>query len=617
MKRLLIFLFAAFTVSPADAQVTGSSGISASYLAPFSGSVARSYRDKASDIISVKDFGAKGDGSTADQAAFIAASAATRTVMVPHGKYRISANTMLDANLIVAGGTIYVDRGVTLAVRGTIIAPDTEIFDGLGAVNLDSSPNAYNLAWFKTTNGYINERWNFAKRGMAAWRSKTVRIPRPYQGQTGVLDNGAGRLFWQFSDAINIADAQNASTWFIEGEFYAHNATTNFLNFEDAAKPENIYFYGPLQAIAPPGTVVKNGINIKSGARIQFYGQVVLNGFQTPIKIGGSDQIAPVTDVRFLQVQASFFSSAAVYIYGKAKHTVQAINFDVLQSAAAQTAGLNAVEMRGLLRDIRIGDVFYATDTAKDGYKANDVQNVVYVESNAEGDMVHVEVGGIYQANANNGLKVTSTIRDATRIKYLIVDRIFGKFNGGGADVDYCQLCSLRAVENFSTVTLGANTAYVNVMATGGEKSLTDNGAKNTVNGLGFETRGRGVAPDPTDKWPVGAVIRETSDARLYRRIARGGTPADFMEIASAIYRGSVTYDPPSLSAGSGATTSVTVTGAAMGDAVAVSFSNDLRGITVTGWVSSANTVSVRFQNGTAGTIDLAGGTLRASVRKT
>ncbi len=617
MNRLLIFFLTTFIVSPVAAQGIGSSGIDPSYVAPFTGSVARSFRDKASDIVSVKDFGAKGDGSTADQAAFIAASASTRTIMVPKGTYRISANTTLDANLIVAGGIIYIDRGVTLAVRGTIIAPDTDVFDGLGTVNLDGSPNAYNLAWFKTNNGYINERWNFAKRGMAAWRSKTVRIPRPYHGQKGVLQDGSGRLFWQFSDAINIDDAQNASTWFIEGEFYAHNATTNFLNFEDAAKPENIYFYGPLQAIAPPRTVVTNGINIKSGARIQFYGQVVLNGFQTSIKIGGSDQIAPVTDVRFLQVQASFFSSAAVYIYGKAKHTVQAINIDVLQSTAAQSAGLNAVEMRGLLRDIKIGDVFYATDTPKNGYTANDAQNVVYVESNAEGDIVHVEVGAIYQANANNGLKVTSTVRDAAKIQYLVVDRIFGKFNGAGADVDYCQLCSLRAVENFATVTLGANTAYVNVIATGGERSFTDNGAKNTVNGLGFESRGRGVAPAPTDKWPIGAVIRETSDGRLYRRIAKGGTPADFIEMASAIYRGSVTYDPPRLPAGSGATTTVTVTGAAMGDAVSVSFSNDLQGITVTGWVSSENTVSVRLQNGTTGTIDLASGTLRASVRKT
>jgi len=79
---------------------------------------------------------------------------------------------------------------------------------------------------------------------------------------------------------------------------------------------------------------------------------------------------------------------------------------------------------------------------------------------------------------------------------------------------------------------------------------------------------------------------------------------------------GSATYDPPSLADGTGATTTVTVTGAALGDFASSSFSLDLQGITVNEWVSAANTVSVRFQNETGGTIDLASGTLRARVDK-
>lgn len=80
---------------------------------------------------------------------------------------------------------------------------------------------------------------------------------------------------------------------------------------------------------------------------------------------------------------------------------------------------------------------------------------------------------------------------------------------------------------------------------------------------------------------------------------------------------GSATYDPPSLADGEGTTTAVTVTGAALGDAVtAISFSNGLQGVTVTGWVSAANTVSVRFQNETGAAVDLASGTLRVRVLK-
>lgn len=79
---------------------------------------------------------------------------------------------------------------------------------------------------------------------------------------------------------------------------------------------------------------------------------------------------------------------------------------------------------------------------------------------------------------------------------------------------------------------------------------------------------------------------------------------------------GSATYNPPSLNDGDGATTTVTVTGAVLGDYAEASFSNSLQGIMMTAFVSAADTVSVRFQNETGGVLDLASGTLRARVRK-
>jgi hypothetical protein len=78
--------------------------------------------------------------------------------------------------------------------------------------------------------------------------------------------------------------------------------------------------------------------------------------------------------------------------------------------------------------------------------------------------------------------------------------------------------------------------------------------------------------------------------------------------------RGSATYNPPSLVDGAGATTTVTVTGAVLGDYAIASFGIDLQGITVTAWVSATDTVSVRFQNETGGTLDLAQDTLRVLV---
>jgi hypothetical protein len=78
----------------------------------------------------------------------------------------------------------------------------------------------------------------------------------------------------------------------------------------------------------------------------------------------------------------------------------------------------------------------------------------------------------------------------------------------------------------------------------------------------------------------------------------------------------SVAYDPPSLAAGATTTTTVTVT-CSVGDYCSgVGFSNGWGGLTATGCVSAANTVTVTITNNTAGTIDLASGNLRVNVQR-
>lgn len=77
---------------------------------------------------------------------------------------------------------------------------------------------------------------------------------------------------------------------------------------------------------------------------------------------------------------------------------------------------------------------------------------------------------------------------------------------------------------------------------------------------------------------------------------------------------GFATYDPVSLVDGAGVTTTVTCTGAVVGMFTQASFSNDLQGVQLNSWVSAANTVSVRFQNETGATVDLASGTITVKV---
>ncbi len=77
-----------------------------------------------------------------------------------------------------------------------------------------------------------------------------------------------------------------------------------------------------------------------------------------------------------------------------------------------------------------------------------------------------------------------------------------------------------------------------------------------------------------------------------------------------------VVKDWASLVDGAGASQDVTVFGAALGDYCVASMSVDLQGILQSCSVKAANTVTVRLQNETTGTIDLASGTLSVRVIK-
>ena len=77
---------------------------------------------------------------------------------------------------------------------------------------------------------------------------------------------------------------------------------------------------------------------------------------------------------------------------------------------------------------------------------------------------------------------------------------------------------------------------------------------------------------------------------------------------------GSKTFDPPSIATGASATTTLTITGAVLGAYVLPAFSLSLAGLTLTAYVSAADTVTFVFGNLTAGAVDLASGTLSAKV---
>lgn len=89
------------------------------------------------------------------------------------------------------------------------------------------------------------------------------------------------------------------------------------------------------------------------------------------------------------------------------------------------------------------------------------------------------------------------------------------------------------------------------------------------------------------------------------------------MSYGSRELRGTATWDPPSIASGAKTTTTVTVTGAAVGDPAYAGFSTAIpAGITISAHVTATDTVTITLFNIDAGATDLASGTVTAVVLK-
>jgi len=106
-----------------------------------------------SPTLHVTSYGAKGDGTTDDTAAFIQvlAIAANRTVIIQPGTFRITSNITVNSNV-----TLYFQNGakllpdfVTITINGPIIAGLYQIFTGSGDIRLNSfAANMVVPQWF-------------------------------------------------------------------------------------------------------------------------------------------------------------------------------------------------------------------------------------------------------------------------------------------------------------------------------------------------------------------------------------------------------------------------------------------------------------------------------------
>ncbi len=112
---------------------------------------------KLAETVSVKDFGAVGNGVSNDAAAFVLADALGTTVFVPFGTYVIGSSITLNSDYVFAQGAVLsIGNGVTVTFNGNVQAAPRRIFTctGTGAVAFNPAKTAAGYAewWGATVN---------------------------------------------------------------------------------------------------------------------------------------------------------------------------------------------------------------------------------------------------------------------------------------------------------------------------------------------------------------------------------------------------------------------------------------------------------------------------------
>ena len=484
------------------------------YTPSGAGAVTRTVDSKLKDVVSVKDFGAVGDGTTDDTAAL--QSAATYAV----ANYK----------------SLFFPAGVYL-IRNRIA------FTGAGNISIFGE-------------GYANTQ---------------IKL----KSLTGVNANAA----------VSISD--NAANIVVRGLYFTVDSTSVnpgcCLGIEKASSVfvSDCFFGGGYYNLLFRG-VIDSGVD---NCSFEY-------GANSDIKFDDNGS----SDVNGISSNSWSPSNPSIWTFGTAR---MSINNCIIVSAGGATNNANIFTYNGVMLTKALQTVF----TGCHFYGNTDTN--AYLLAAVDTHFVGCHFGDPVGATSDKNFII---VNNATARLYM-TGCDFGDGNAGATPIkDIINLGYLSGSE--------AHIVNCKINATPTRNLVYDVGGGGTL-----KTWLGGPAPIPSlsgVSWSVCTDGRWLWSDGAYRLYYKNGRPASTTD--GALFSGglesSITYDPPAMSNGTATTTTLTCTGAALGDLVSASFSQPLQDILVTAWVNSANTIAVRFQNNSGVTVDLASGTLRVRVTK-
>jgi hypothetical protein len=574
-----------------------------------SGAVTRTVDEKLKDVVSVKDFGAVGDGVANDTAAIqLANNSGASAIYFPVGTYQASG--------LIMSTSWHMADGALIRFNGSINTPCITCSGSNLSGNLNVSANGGSPSQLVNITGNDNRFSRIVVQDMVSPSDPSVHVALRIGGNnnkileavgfdllnTGNINSSSPQFVTLGGSSdknhilkISADNARNAFLTVSPGEnyvgdiiatdcgdngIYCTNGRTIINSLSYGGTDEAAVFIGGADASLNTLTVTNaanTGIRIE-GCGVVDIGQLIVldNGLDRLFR--QSTNPSAVSDtLRIGHIQGEFTGSALFQLLdGVVKNLViGSMDVTFIFDAAVMTGSTFSWARADMAEGVHIGTA-----------------NITIVDKN------DVLTGSdIFETRLRNPLLRPSFI-DAWNVHIVNADRVTTSAAAARINSVGDPLLTVRS----GYIQANAGRGYLREIIS---TRPSDRLVGNTIPTVGTWKHGQVLwTPSPSTGGLNGWIC------------TAAGTPGTWVPIGYNALNASVSYDPPNLPDGDGVTTTVSVPGAAMGDFAFASFAQTLAGITLTAWVSSTDTVSVRFQNESGGAINPGNATLRVRVQK-
>jgi hypothetical protein len=392
----------------------------------------------------------------------------------------------------------------------------------------------------------------------------------------------------------------------------ASNALRSFLSHSGTAGDSVRAVRGEVESSITPamgqptGPVGVSGISTFTGTN--------LSALTIP-NIGG------VNGGAYVAASSSTSIVAATGVVGQANSTQMGVNAGVSgvgrgaqkNAGVVAVAGMSDAAIAALFNGIPSNAAIVASSTASGGYAIYVVSGsssfpTLNISGTLSGNFARsgTDTGGTYAAGLLSGGSMAGLITNSGTISGGTYNNLTltGTLSFGGVSV--IDIANYRLLGSGGDTRLDWNTRTL-----GGAWSATSLAAESLSLTGSLSLPSGSITQSMLAFSAVGPNEIQTSGTYTVGAIQVGGTTTK----VSKILTNTATLDFASISSGTTADLTITVTGCAAGDSVFLGLpSAPPAGVVFTGFVSAANTVTVRAANVTAGAIDPASATYRATT---